>query len=406
MRIFCAVRHSNDPRYYYGDLWSRNFYPALRQLGHEVIESQTDLFPTSCFMHIGDDFTPKELGERGRTTEALLGEIQLEQQKKPLDLFLSYFYSAHFDPAGFDRIRQLGIPSVNFFCNSMYQFELVRMQAPKVDFAWHAERDADALYKAVGANPVWVQMGADPSVYHPIGGQARERISSFVGQRYADRDRLAAELICANMPLALYGPGWGGAPGKAIKEDAGQEKEHLGRRLHAAGSREAYFEVIRRNWSKNGFLSGTLRTWEQLRYRRQSRRLTPLLAKHARGLVPFDEQKKIFASSEVVLNFSNVWADGRPGSNLISHVRLRDFEAPMCRTCYLTGDSDEIRAFYEVGKEIDTYATKEELVDKTRFYLTNSNAAEKLRDAGYRRARRDHTWVRRFEELFHKIGLN
>jgi hypothetical protein len=31
-----------------------------------------------------------------------------------------------------------------------------------------------------------------------------------------------------------------------------------------------------------------------------------------------------------------VWADGRSGSPLIPHVRLRDFEATMCRACYLT----------------------------------------------------------------------
>jgi spore maturation protein CgeB len=105
----------------------------------------------------------------------------------------------------------------------------------------------------------------------------------------------------------------------------------------------------------------------------------------------------------VVLNFSNVWADGLPGSALIPHVRLRDFEGPMCRACYLTGHTDEIGEFYEVGREIDTYRTQEELVDKTRYYLTHPEAAEKLREAGYQRALRDHTWTRRFQELFQKI---
>lgn len=77
----------------------------------------------------------------------------------------------------------------------------------------------------------------------------------------------------------------------------------------------------------------------------------------------------------------------------------------MCRTCYLTAHSDEIEQFYEVGREIDTYSTPEELVDKSRYYLANKGAAERLREAGYRRAIRDHTWVRRFEELFQKLGL-
>jgi len=101
-----------------------------------------------------------------------------------------------------------------------------------------------------------------------------------------------------------------------------------------------------------------------------------------------------------------VWADGRPGAALIPHVRLRDFEAPMCRTCYLTGFTDEIAEFYEPGVEIDTYSTSEELVDKTRFYLGHPAAAERLREAGYRRARRDHTWDRRFAQLFRMIGVS
>jgi spore maturation protein CgeB len=78
----------------------------------------------------------------------------------------------------------------------------------------------------------------------------------------------------------------------------------------------------------------------------------------------------------------------------------------MSRTCYLTGHSDEITEFYDVGREIDTYRSPEELVDKARFYLQNSDAAETLREAGYRRALRDHTWKRRFEELFQKIGFS
>ena len=40
MRIFTAVRHSNEPTYYYGGLWSWNFYPALREPGHGVVESE------------------------------------------------------------------------------------------------------------------------------------------------------------------------------------------------------------------------------------------------------------------------------------------------------------------------------------------------------------------------------
>ena len=46
------------------------------------------------------------------------------------------------------------------------------------------------------------------------------------------------------------------------------------------------------------------------------------------------------------------------------------------------------------------------LIDKTRFYLSHPNEAEKLRAAGYQRARQNHTWVKRFEELLVKIGIS
>jgi len=405
MRIFCAVRHSNDPRYYYGGLWCGNFYPALRQLGHEIVESRTDLLPTSKFMHIASSFTPEELEVRARTTDQILDEVRRAHERTPIDLFLSYFYNAHFDPSGFDKLRRVGIPSVNFYCNSIYQFEQVAAIAARVDFSWHPEKNARDLYLKVGTRPVCVQMAADPEVYRPLPCVSRKLTGCFVGQRYADRDRWMASLIRADVPVDIYGPGWGDTKRGNNNRLPNSRAPYLGRVQHQPGTISSYLEIVRQLIVNDGVMAGTMRLTRQIRYRQQTRSLSPLFASHARGPVPFEEIAKIFSSHEIVLNFSNVWADGRPGSNLISHVRLRDFEAPMCRSCYLTGHSEEIEEFYTVGKEIDSYNSRTELIDKSRFYLSHPEAAEKLRAAGYERALRDHTWMRRFEELFAKIGL-
>jgi spore maturation protein CgeB len=404
LRIFVAVRHSLDPGQYFGSLWSGNFYPALRQLGHELIESQVDLLPASRFMQIARDFTPQELAVRGNLTQAIVDEVKKAHAERPVDLFLSYFYASHFDPAGFDDVDRLGIPVVNFFCNSLYQFELVAPIAARARWSWHAERDARPRYEAIGARPVWVQMAADPEVYRPIPDLPREPSACFVGQRYADRDRWARALVEARLPLALYGQGWLLEKSRAPSSTSA-ESEYLGRRIHRAGSLAGYWAAIRENLRGEGFLGGLRRTARQWRYRSESRALAPLLAPLARGLVPAGGLNRAFGSHEVVLNFSNVWADGRPGSDLIPHVRLRDFEAPMCRSCYLTGHTEEIAEFYVPGKEIETYRAPAELIDKVTYYLRKPDAAEALRQAGYERARRDHTWVRRFEELFHKLNL-
>jgi hypothetical protein len=390
MRIFSAVRHSLDPRYYYGGHWSGNFYPALQRLGHEIVESQVDLKPAWDVA----EGTPEHRRVRADITQRVIDEVKKAHGERSLELFLSYFYNAHFDPDGFEELHRLGIPTINFYCNSIYQFELVANIAPKARFAWHAEKHARDSYLKVGANPVWVQMGADPELYRPMPVAAREPKACFVGLRYADRDRLAAALIRAGVPVDLYGSGWSGLDPNPAPPASGSS---------APGSRRAYLKVMWRNVRIQGIVGGLSRNWRQWRYRRQTRALDPLLATVARGRAR--DIAGAFSQYEVVLNFSNVWADGRPGTALIPHVRLRDFEAPMCRACYLTGHTDEIEEFYKIGAEIDTYRGPEELVDKARYYLAHSEAAERLREAGYQRAVRDHTWERRFEELFRKTGL-
>jgi spore maturation protein CgeB len=403
MRIFCAVRHSRRPEFFYGDLWSRNFYPALRELGHSIVESQTDLLPTSGFMSVADRFTPEEMETRAKATEEILGEVRSALQTGPVDLFLSYFYNSHFDPGGFGELRRLGVPSVNFYCNSMYQFRLVSEIAAKADFSWHAERDARGCYRAVGATPVWVQMGADPTIYRPIDGIVRSGKTCFVGQRYADRDRWAAAVAKAGISLDVYGPGW--QRPLEIGHTAPRVRFHLGRRVYSPGSIWSYAQSIRDSIASAGLAPGISRIARRWSYRHRTRSLMSFGGVNAKGAVPFQRIPSVFAKYEVCLNFSNVWADGHPGSRLISHVRLRDFEAPMCRTCYLTGHTDEITECYKVGKEIDTYRSQEELVDKIRFYLAHPAQASQLREAGYRRAVSEHTWRHRFQQLFALVGV-
>jgi len=349
-------------------------------------------------MDVGNDFTLQELEMRAQITEQVLEEVRTAHREQPIDLFLSYFYNSHFDPAGFAEIRRLGIPTINFYCNSIYQFSLVSEIASTVDFSWHAERDARSLYLKVNANPVWVQMGADPNVYHPTPEVARQPRACFVGQRYCDRDRWLAELARHEVPFDIYGSGW--VPEQNSVQPKGNSDGH---NKPQAGSARAYLAVMRGNLEMNGWFSGSLRTLREGAYARETRKLGSLLQPHAKGRAV--DVSEVFGQYEIVLNFSNVWGDGRPGSALIPHVRLRDFEAPMSRTCYLTGYTDEIAEFYELGKEIDTYESPGELVDKTNYYLNNPSAAESLRAAGYLRATNDHTWKRRFEELFLKVGI-
>ena len=407
-RVFIAVRHSLHPHYFYGNLWSSNFYPALKGLNCEIIESQVDLLAASRFMQISHNFTIEEDETRSGITQQIIDEVKKAHQKSKIDLFLSYFYNSHFNPSGFDQIHQLGIPTVNFYCNSIHQFDLVREIAAKVNYSWHTERNARDKYLQAGANPIWIQMAGNPTLYYPVSFIQRKSATCFVGQRYADRDRHIAYLLKQQIPVDVYGSGWGNPNDFSDSNHSKNNHSHtastyLGRSISQPGSFASYRNLIQGNLSRLGILRGTYRTLQQLQHRVASRKLRPLVSQAARGYA--DNIPETFASYEVILNFSNVWSDSYPGSPLVPHVRLRDFEAPLCRTCYLTGYSDEIGEFYELGQEIDTYQSPEELTDKVHFYLSHPQEADHLRAAGYQRAIRDHTWVNRFQELFTKIGL-
>ncbi|MBA3311874.1 MAG: glycosyltransferase family 1 protein [Planctomycetaceae bacterium] len=404
MRIFTAVRHSFDPSFYYGRLWSDNFHPALRRLGHELVESGVDLLPASRFMDAQKPFTREEQQVRAAITDRIVDEITTAHAKAPLDLVLTYFYDSHFDPSGFSAIRRLGVPTVNFYCNSIHQFELANEISRAVDFAWHAERDAASKYRSVGANPVWIQMAADPAIYHPVDVGQRRPAACFVGQRYADRPRWVRLLMRENVPVEVYGSGWIGASVNSASPATTVPGPSLGRRTVMPGSARAYLESVRSNLASSGVAGGVTRTLRQIAERLQSRKLSELTKAVAHGPVSFEDMLRLFSGCELILNFSNVWADGRAGSELVPHVRLRDFEVPMCRGCYLTGHTDELQEFYEIGTEIETYRTPEEFIDKAKHYLSNPRDAERLRSAGYRRATQDHTWERRFLKLFEAIG--
>jgi glycosyltransferase involved in cell wall biosynthesis len=404
MRIFIAVRHAQDPDAFHSTLWSRNFYPALRKLGHDLVESDVDLEPASRFMGVTGDYKPQEREMRGRLTQKIVDEVEEAHAHEPIDLFLSYFYNAHFEPSGFEAIHDLGIPTINFYCNSIYQFDLVDEVASAARWAWHAEKPAHEKYKETGANPVWVQMGANPDAYHPVEGIERKDTACFVGRHYADRDRLVAELVRAGVPVDVYGSGWTNSESSSGASEGKTGETYLGRRQYSEGSLAAYANVVRQNLKAYGLLGGVRRTYLQWKYRRRTKALDPLIEPVLQGYA--QDLVETFNAYEVVLNFSNVWSDGRPGSELVPHVRMRDFEAPMCGACYLTGHTEEITEFYNIGEEIDTYRSAGELVNKTQYYLDHPGEADRLRRAAYERATRDHTWQERFKELFQKTGLS
>lgn len=117
------------------------------------------------------------------------------------------------------------------------------------------------------------------------------------------------------------------------------------------------------------------------------------------GRIATEDVPALFAQSKIVL-----------GVGTIGHcddfyaLKLRDFDAPMSGSCYLTHDNRDLHGLYDIGTEIATYSTMDDCVKQVRSLLADDSRRESIAGAGRARAIREHTWDRRFSELFLRLS--
>lgn len=117
------------------------------------------------------------------------------------------------------------------------------------------------------------------------------------------------------------------------------------------------------------------------------------------GRIAIEDVPRLFAQSKIVL-----------GVSAIGHcpdfvgLKLRDFDAPMSGSCYLTQHNDDLHGLYDIGREIDTYHSVAECVERARHLLAHDVEREAMAAAGRARAARDHTWDVRLRALWEFRG--
>ena len=113
---------------------------------------------------------------------------------------------------------------------------------------------------------------------------------------------------------------------------------------------------------------------------------------------------QLYSRSRINLGFS-ACGNTHESDERITQIRLRDFEIPMSGGFYMVEYMRELEEFFEIGKEIVCYTDAHDLADKIEYYLRYDDEREAIRQAGFERCRRDHTWQKRFKDAFKSIGL-
>jgi spore maturation protein CgeB len=363
VRIFFAV-----PRSAWVDL---NLRQSLEDMGHQLVRFDFPGWPDDADLRWAKHGKP-------RTNERLLRAFRTAP--KP-DLFFGYLYTSVVYPETIDLIRSSGVPTVNFSCNNVHQFDLVRDVAPHFDACIVPERAALDDFTRVKANPLRIQLAANPRVYRPLPEPRRYDVA-FVGQRYADRADYLDYLYQHGIDVRAWGAGW-------------QPRKHLD--LATLKAALALFEDER--------LDGLKRLLR--------RRNGGATAAEADGIdtsryggprLLHSDMVKTFSHARVSLGFATAGSSHKQ-SRRLTHLRLREFEAPMSGALYLTERQDELAEYFTIGTQVLAYTDRDDMLDQVRYYLSHPELAEQIRHAALQRARAEHTWQHRFTELFTALGL-
>ena len=117
---------------------------------------------------------------------------------------------------------------------------------------------------------------------------------------------------------------------------------------------------------------------------------------HSLGVVNGIEHVKAINRGRIYLSFSRTVAG-------FENVKVGLFEAMACNQVVITSYMEELKDYFEIGKEILCYRTEEELYELIKYYLSNEIALEEVRKKGYTRFLKDHTYQKRWNEVLRSI---
>lgn len=117
---------------------------------------------------------------------------------------------------------------------------------------------------------------------------------------------------------------------------------------------------------------------------------TPLKKFH-RGVAYGESLIKVFKSSKIVLNIHRDFEES--GGN------YRLFEIPACNAFQMVDDKRDIGRYFEVGKEVVTFTSKNDLRRKVEHYLQNPGEREQIAQAGYDRMKKDHMLIDKMQKM-------
>lgn len=195
------------------------------------------------------------------------------------------------------------------------------------------------------------------------------------------------EALAAKLPIRIHSPSAAFRPVKDALETATRCMLYDGIRLVRRSK-------ISTAWMERLPVLGKASKWDQRPMRQVNPRLRPYLRPPLFGRAFYAAQRK----SAITLN---ILAD--IGSEM-GAINMRLFEATGVGACLLTDASEDLKQVFDVDREVVTFATPDECIQKAKWLLDHPKEREDIAKAGQARTLRNYTCVQRAEQLNGIIG--
>lgn len=386
MRIFLSclqsLRKHFIPAYQF---WEIYFKRGIEEAEHEWVEAQNVDWAEGLVY-----FDKEPLKQwRDYTWKLAIASIKEQHKIKPIDLFLSYLFPNQIDPSAIEEIQALGIPCVNFFCDNVREFRKIPKEFYCFDLHWIPEFKAINMYQTAGLRYIYAPMPVWIPPHHRNCKHSENYGVSFIGSRDRQREVLLAEAIKSNIDIEIRGAGWG---------------KYVSTPSSSILSCQSLWKASINQW-KFINIQG-ISAWIR-KMKTQSLPVIPddIFTNFVKQEPNNVEYLAIIQQSMISLGINRYPSYHYPFFQPNTYSRMRDIEAPMMGACYLTEWTEGIDHLYELGQEIETYRTAEEMVEKISQLKAEPEKRKKLRYFGQRRSLAEHTISKSLAKIHHTLGL-
>lgn len=124
--------------------------------------------------------------------------------------------------------------------------------------------------------------------------------------------------------------------------------------------------------------------------------VTHLPKVHNHGYIHYyDKMPAVFHYSKVNLNITM--------RSIVTGIPLRVLDVLGCGGFLITNYQEEIAEYFEDGKELVTYSSMEELLEKTVYYLENEELRKQIAQNGYEKVVREFNYKKQLSYILEKV---